>query len=377
MPVKLTKLSMNGFKTISHLDGFEPRGMNVLIGGNGAGKSNFISFFRLMHWMLTPPGQLQVYVANNGGASGFLLDGAAVTQAVLAHLELETEDGINEYSFRLFHSAGDTFRFAEEKYRYSIFAKGGRSDWIVLEPGIAEAGLNAKAEAGDPTACTIRNLIRQCVVYQFHNTATTSRIKQCWNIDDGRFLKEDAGNLAPFLLRLREHEPECYRRIVGTIRQVVPFFSDFVLDPIKNSLLLQWQEVGSDVLFSSYQAADGMLRFFSLATLLLQPEDGIPEVLIIDEPELGLHPHACELIASLLKAISRNRQVFIATQSTFLVDQFQPDDIVVVNRPGRTTELERLSAASLNEWLEEFEGGCGYSLSELWEKNVLGGGPAQ
>lgn len=377
MSVRLNRLSIEGFKTIRHIDGFEPRGMNVLIGGNGAGKSNFISFFRLMQWMLIPPGQLQVYVANHGGASSFLSDGAAVTQAVAAHLELATETGINEYGFRLFHAAGDTFRFAEEKYRYSSFAMGGRAEWIVLEPGIAEAGLNAKAEAGDPTARTIRHLIRQCVVYQFHNTAMTSRIKQRWNMDDGRFLKEDAGNLAPFLLRLREYEPECYRRIVGTIRQAVPFFSDFVLEPVKDSLLLQWQEVGSDVVFSAYQAADGMLRFFSLVALLLQPEDTIPEVLIIDEPELGLHPHACELIASLLRAISRKRQVFIATQSTFLVDQFQPDDIVVVHRPGRTTQLERLSAASLSEWLEEFEGGRGYSLSELWEKNVLGGGPAR
>ena len=377
MTVKLARVSITGFKTIRRLDGFEPRGLNVLIGGNGAGKSNFICFFRVLQWMLTPPGQLQLQVAIQGGASGFLSDGPDVTREVTAQLELETESATNEYRFRLSHAAGDTFRFAEEKYRCSSFARGGEADWIVLEPGVPEAGLNAAAEGGDATARTIRRLIRQCVVYQFHNTAATSRIRQRWSIDDGRYLKEDAGNLAPFLLRLCEHEPQSYRRIVGTIRQAVPFFSDFVLDPVKESLLLQWREIGSDLVFSSYQAADGMLRFFALVALLLQPKDDLPEVLIIDEPELGLHPHACELVASLLKAISRDRQVFIATQSTFLVDQFEPEDIVVVNRPERTTELERLDASSLREWLEEFEGGRGYSLSELWEKNVFGGGPAR
>lgn len=377
MSVKLRRLSIDGFKTIRHLEDFEPHGMNILIGGNGAGKSNFISFFRLMQWMLAPPGQLQVYIANGGGAGRFLSDGPEATRELSASLELETERGANEYAFRLFFAAGDTFRFAEEKYRYSSFERGGKAEWIVLEPGGAEAGLSMKAEEGDMAARVIRNLIRQCVVYQFHNTAMTSRIRQRWDVNDGRYLKEDAGNLAPFLMRLRDHESMSYHRVVGTIRQAVPFFADFVLDPINGSLLLQWREIGTDLVFGSDQAADGMLRFFALVALLLQPQEDLPEVLLIDEPELGLHPHACELIASLLRSISRSRQVFVATQSTFLVDQFGPEDIVVVDRPARTTKLERLDAPSLTRWLEDFEGGRGYSLSELWEKNVLGGGPAR
>ena len=161
MSVKLRRLSIDGFKTIRHLEDFEPHGMNILIGGNGAGKSNFISFFRLMQWMLAPPGQLQVYIANGGGAGRFLSDGPEATRELSASLELETERGANEYAFRLFFAAGDTFRFAEEKYRYSSFERGGKAEWIVLEPGGAEAGLSMKAEEGDMAARVIRNLIRQ------------------------------------------------------------------------------------------------------------------------------------------------------------------------------------------------------------------------
>jgi predicted ATPase len=250
-------------------------------------------------------------------------------------------------------------------------------NWTILEPGVAEANINVSAEKGEPTARAIRGLLRQCIVYQFHNTSTTARIKQRWNKDDGRFLKEDGGNLGPFLLRLKESAQVSYSRIVGTIRQAVPFFSDFVLEPINGSLLLQWREIGCDMVFSSYQAADGMLRFFALVALLLQPEEDIPYVLIIDEPELGLHPQAIELVAGLLRSVSRKRQVFIATQSTLFVDQFRPDDIVVVNRINRVTEMKRLEPSDLKDWLKDFEGGRGYSLSELWEKNVVGGGPSQ
>lgn len=375
MPVALSEISIRGFKSIDRLEGFQPRPLNVFIGANGAGKSSFIGFFRFLAWMLTPPGQLQGYVANNGGASAFLHDGPAKTQRIQGELGLSTGAGMNEYVFSLFYAAGDAFRFQEERYRFTRTDRGAPANWVVLNPGVPEAGLNAAAESGDSTARTINRLIRRCIVHQFHNTSATSRMKQRWNIDDNQFLKEDGANLGPFLFRLQEHEPPAYRRIVETVRQVVPFFADFVLRPVGNSVLLQWQEVGSDTVFAAYQASDGMLRLFAILALLLQPDDTVPDVLLIDEPELGLHPHACEIVAGLLKGVATTKQVFVATQSTVLVDQFAPEDIVVVDRPRRASVFRRLSTRELRDWLDDFEGGRGYSLSELWEKNVLSAGP--
>jgi predicted ATPase len=190
-------------------------------------------------------------------------------------------------------------------------------------------------------------------------------------VNDNRRLKEDGANLAPFLLRLREEAPPYYRRIVETLRLTVPFFADFELVEAHSSILLQWRERGSDVVFDASQASDGMLRTMALVALLGQPEDGLPEVLLLDEPELGLHPFAIEIVAGLLKAASLHAQVFVATQSTALVDRFELDDIVIVDRPDRESVFTRLSAEKYKEWLEE------YAVSELWEKNVLGGRPGR
>jgi predicted ATPase len=182
-------------------------------------------------------------------------------------------------------------------------------------------------------------------------------------------LKEDAANLAPFLLRLRNDEPRYYRRITETIRLMLPFFADFELEPEHGKLLLRWRERDSDVVFSAAQAADGMLRAMALVSLLLQPESDLPNVLILDEPELGLHPYAVSIVAGLLRSASIQVQVVLATQSVTLINHFEPEEVVVVDRRDRESTFRRLDAKSLGEWLEE------YSLAELWEKNVLGGRP--
>ena len=221
----------------------------------------------------------------------------------------------------------------------------------------------------DTTAKVIRDLLRRIVVYQFHNTSSTARVKDKWRVEDNRWLKEDAGNLAPVLLRLRDDQGSYYQRIVDTIRLILPFFSDFELNPDHGSLLLQWRERDSDQVFDVAQSADGMLRALALVTLLLQPEQDLPDVLIIDEPELGLHPYAINIVGGLIRSLATRIQVVVATQSAQLIDCFDPRDIVVVERDQRRSSFRRLNADDLSDWLQE------YSLSELWEKNVLGGRP--
>lgn len=366
MSVKLREVSVSGFKTIRRLDRFEPRPLNVLIGVNAAGKSNFVGFFRLLQWMLTPPGQLQIYLRENGGASASLYYGPERTQQITGQLAMETEGGMNEYYFRLFHVAGDALAFAEERYRF-VRAGTQVGAWQVLPPGTLEAGLNKRGEEGDRTARTINHLVRSCVVHQFHNTSRTSRVKQRWSENDNYYLKEDAANLGPFLRRMRDEEPAAYVRIVETIRLVYPPFSDFELNVSGGTILLQWREQGSDGVFSADQTSDGLLRFFALAALLLQPTATLPDVLLIDEPELGLHPHALEVLAGLLRKASVDSQVIVSTQSAPLLSQFDPQDVVVVERREGASEFRRLNAEQLAAWLDE------YTLGELWQKNYIEG----
>jgi predicted ATPase len=367
----LSRFTLRGFKTIRELKDFEPGPITLLIGPNGAGKTNFISFFSLLSWALTPPGNLQVRVAELGGAGALLHGGAHMTAQIEASLAIETDAGKNKYEFRLFHAAGDIFIFADEQY---VFQPAGLDPQDVrpkylgaghLEPKLIEAA----EKGGSLTPKTILAMMRRMVVHQFHDTSPNSQIRGKWDIEDGRRLKSDARNLAPFLYRLQNNEILYYKRIVETTRLVLPFFANYEFEPEHKKLLLKWSERGSDQIFNASQAADGMLRLMALIALLLQPERDLPDVLLLDEPELGLHPYAIEVLAGLIQSASKHVQVIVATQSVSLIDRFEPEDIVVVDRKDRESTFTRQSAQELADWREK------YSLSELWEKNVLGGRP--
>ncbi|GIK56067.1 MAG: AAA family ATPase [Chloroflexi bacterium] len=369
MKQQLTKITIKGFKTIESLVDFAPGSLTVLVGPNGAGKSNFISFFRLLSWSLTSQGGLQVHVGESGGSSQLLYDGPEKTREIEVGLTVQTDLGENEYAFRLVYAAGDTFIFATEQYRFSGKQFSQKARWIELGAGHRESKLQEQADKGDKTASVVLGLLRKIIVHQFHNTSATSRIRQKWSLQDSRWLKEDGANLAPFLYRLQQQTPSYYRRIVDTIRLILPFFDDFELEPEFGFILLRWREKGSDRLFDVSQAADGMLRAMVLTALLLQPEQDLPGVLILDEPELGLHPYAINILGGMISSISTQVQVIVATQSVTLIDCFEPEDIVVVERQERASTFHRLSTNELATWLEM------YSLSELWQKNVFGGRP--
>lgn len=383
----LSKVTIRGFKSIRDCTDLELRARNILIGANGAGKTNFISFFRMLRAMASSPGGLQEFIARQGGANAILHDGAATTRELFCSLLCEAAIGRVEYEVRLAYAAPDTLIFADESYRFSRNGYETRADWQGQLSGHRESGLFLDADEDDRTAKHILWLLKQCVVHQFHNTSETARIRQKWRQDDNWTLKEDGANLGPFLYRLRERYPKYYTRIVETVRQMVPFFSDFELQPDHGAIYLQWRERGSDQVFGAHQASDGMLRMMALVALLLQPTDTIPSVLLLDEPELGLHPFAITVIAGLIRSVSLHRQVILATQSMTFIDCFEPEDVIVVDRPDdvkaeglragepgrptRETTFRRLDPARLKEWLEE------YSVAELWEKNVIGGRPSR
>lgn len=368
----LERLTLSGFKTIRRLEALEFGPINVLIGPNGAGKSNLVSFFRMLNQMMTPPGNLQLFVAKAGGASTLLHSGPATTLQIEAELTFKAIKGVNEYHFRLFHAAQDTLIFAEEKLRFTPRrVRSEDATWMPLGAGHRESNLIAKASdlKGSKTPRILWSFLHDCVVHQFHNTSETARIRQRWNVSDNRALKEDGANLAPFLLRIREQYPLHYQRITETLRQIAPYFADFVLTPERDTLLLRWRELGSDVVFGPHQASDGTLRGMALFALLMQPKEEMPAVIILDEPELGLHPRAISILAGLLQTASLDSQVIVATQSSVLLDHFEPEQVIVAERDGSESVFRRLDPIKLEAWLEE------YTLSDLWDKNVLGGRP--
>ncbi len=372
MESRLTRLHLGGFRSIAD-SAVDFGDLNVLIGPNGSGKSNLIGFLRMLGFMLGSDRGLGQFVGLSGGASALLHDGPKQTPFLSAHLTVETGRGSNDYAFRLAHAAGDRLVFLEEQCRFRARNRDSEPPWITLGSGGHHAPAlsedTARQEHGRKTVATIHALMRGLAVYQFHDTSDQARIKQLWSVSDNRYLKHDAANLAPFLLRLRENEPAVYRRIVSTIRRVAPFFDDFVLEPENDRVMLKWREQGSDEVFAAHQASDGTLRAMALITLFRQPAETMPPMIIVDEPELGLHPYAVAVVGELIRTVAQERQVLLATQSTAFLDEFAAEDVIVSERHGRESRFQRLAPDDLSEWLEA------YSLGDLWTMNVLGGRP--
>ena len=360
----ITKLSLSGYKSIRELRDLELGRLNVLIGANGAGKSNLLSVFRLLAQAMEG-NEFGASVIRAGGASSMLFDARTPTP-MTAKLELNDEGRGYLYEVRLGLAARDFFQFQEERYGEAP----PESSWVET-PGSLESMLAERARQGQEGPKTIRRALTRILALHLNDTSSTSRLMKRWSVEDGLRLKEDGGNLAPVLRRLSEYRAAHFARICDSIRLIAPFFAEFVLEPEGNTLLLRWRARGSDRVFEAHQLSDGTLRAMVLITLLQQPREDLPGLLLLDEPELGLHPYAVTVIAGLLRSASLHTQVVMATQSTYLLDHFDPGEVVVVDRSSGDGEslFTRLSPGDLKEWLDE------YSLSELWLKNVLGGRP--
>ena len=365
MKSSLGLISVQGYKSIRALENLKLGSLNVFIGANGSGKTNFISLFRLLNRIVNE--RLQFFVGQAGGADALLYFGQRTTDEIAIDLTF----GLNGYTCRLSPAAGDTLIFASEGCWYHDRLRYPSPYVVQMGSGHRETKLYTEARDNGTIARHVLDAMGSWQVYHFHDTSESARVKKAGETNDNAYLRPDASNLAAFLYLLREAYPDHYRKIVDTVRLAAPFFDDFVLrpDPLNpDKIRLEWRENGSDAYFNANTLSDGTLRFICLATLLLQPD--LPATILIDEPELGLHPYAITLLAALLRSAAAQTQVVVSTQSVTLVNQFGPEDIVVVDREGRQSTFGRLSEHELEVWLDE------YGVGDLWEKNLLGGRPA-
>lgn len=362
----IDKITLKGYKSIRSLEDFPLRNLNILIGPNGAGKSNFVSFFAFLREAIH--GRLNHYVAKKGGADNHLFMGPKITEQICACLHFRPLG----YEFRLEPTINGRFVFADERTAFDRI-EGGPPAWRSIGQGQGESLLRERAKrSADPKFLeSIADSMSSWMVYHFHDTSDTAAMRRSGTLRDSEYLRYDASNLAAYLCSLRGECRKIYDRITDTIRLAAPFFDDFKLRPKASNgdevLQLEWTQKGSDYPFHVNQLSDGTLRFIALATALLQPDP--PGTMLFDEPELGLHPYALNLFAALVKKAAMKTQIIVSTQSALLLDNFEPKDIIVVERKEGESTFERLSSSGLTEWLKE------YSLGELWQKNVIGGDP--
>lgn len=362
---RLNQIKISGYKSIKSVD-LELNSLNILIGSNGVGKSNFINFFKFMKKIIDK--DLPTYVAEQGGANRLLHFGKKTTTEVEFSLLFKP----NGYRAVLIADVNDRLIFKNET-TYFFAGMIGYGGGTKVHSLANSGGENSKLPSKSATS-SIEGHIVGCIedwkVYHFHDTSDTARVKQTGNINDGGKLLPDGANLASFLRVIRDSDERAYNEILRTIRRVSPFVQDFILEPEvhnSNNIRLKWKHEGTDEYFDAHDLSDGTLRFICLTTLLLQPS--LPSIILLDEPELGLHPFALNILASMLRKVSHQTQIICSTQSTLLADNFDMDDIIVVDRKNNESTFTRLDKEKYSDWLDD------YSLGELWQKNLIGGVP--
>ena len=372
---RLESVRIRGFRSLANVELSDLGTTSILIGSNGSGKSNFMRFFEMLSCMLRSA-RLGEFVERYGGADDQLYGGNGTTPRMEAELALRTESGRNEYRFSLAHAHPDRFMFAEEAFRFSRQDRGPEAPWNYLGSGHREAAIVEAAQSphstypNPVTARVIVHLLRNCAVYQFHDTSDSSNFKKRWDIEDNNTLRTHGGNLASVLYRLEHEDNRRFESICRHITRVLPVFDRFQIDESYGKVLLRWKAKGTDKTFGAHLTSDGSLRFFALVTLLNLPREMLPDVLLLDEPELGLHPVAIALIGNMIKALAGDIQIIVATQSPLLVDVFDLDEIVVLDLHDSRSTFRRIDASAYHEWLDD-----SFTPGELWQKNLLGGRP--
>ncbi len=365
----IERIIIENFKSIRKLD-LELKPINILVGANGAGKSNFLAFFKFTNRVYEH--RLEQHIGNN--INSFLRFGRKKSDFIYGLFDFDNKYAV---SYKIFPTTNKNTGYKNgenflenpdanleknyQKWKVVYINKNSESNYRLYEAADRASWLFSFALP----------YFNSFKTYHFQDTGKDSPLKEINKLDDNDFLHEDGENLAAFLYYLQEKHSKDFTNIENQIRSVAPFFDRFNLSPRKlneEEIRLRWFEKGADTYFDAFDLSDGTLRFMALTTLLLQPD--LPKTIIIDEPELGLHPFAINKLAAMMKqAAVKGSQVIVSTQSVGLIDNFEPEDIITVDREDEQSVFRRLNSEDLKDWLED------YTLGELWNKNVIGARP--
>ncbi|MFO7566034.1 MAG: AAA family ATPase [Enhygromyxa sp.] len=383
MDKRLDSVTIKGFRSLRDVT-VELSPINVLIGPNGAGKSNFLAFLKMMSLLRTR--SLRAYVATSGGAATMLHYGPKATPVMEFRLEFLQGHHKNAYHAQLGFAANDSLVFLDES---AGVLNANQHEWreFSLGSGHTESLIeNAARDPSKPATRAVNWWLSRINFFHFHDTSINSTLRTNASTTRYQYLHSDGSNLAAYLLWLSQaadrNATVAWTRINMLVREVAPFIKQLKPTPVSaldpesfdittaepTSVRLDWVDQ-KDVVFGPHQLSDGTLRAIALITALAQPSATLPAVISIDEPELGLHPAALGVLASLIRSSSTRSQIILATQSPTFLDHFDPEEVLVTENISGETQIRRLDPEHLSKWTEE------YKLSELFDMNILGGRP--
>ncbi len=318
----LKSVSIRGYKLYDEFS-IELDHFNIITGPNGAGKSAFLSIFDMLHHLAK--GEFQLYIEKQGGAEEILHGGSSKTQEIEIEIWFESEDTMDKdgYAFELYFDKGLLY-IRNEALLYQNSKQGEPVRQVLREYGNLESALPGWVIRNKHQECYVYEDFLSSIVYHFCDTGWTSRMKTIVDIYQVDRLWWDGGNIAAYLYYLQKNYPESYQKIVETVQRVAEYFVDFHLVPNERAnpptIYLRW--IGQDnKIHPVVSLSDGTLRFICLSTLLLQPTDKMPSVILIDEPEIGLGELALEILRDMIRNASRHRTLIIATYAKVLAKQ--------------------------------------------------------
>jgi len=343
----LKKVTIRNFKSIKDAE-IDLQNINILIGANGAGKSNFIAFFDMVGALLN--GDFAGFVQRQGGYEHLSYNGNETDQIIEGTLDFDDAD---TFHFNV-NPTDNKFLIRDADYNYN-------SQWLK----------DYDASSKNTSECCqqseyIKNCTRYFTAYHFNDSRSLSKMCSGCSVSDNEVLRRDGSNLAACLFRLQQERQRDFLYLESVIHSVVPDFKQFKF--VENAsdertVSLKWEQTGTDTCFNGAYLSDGTLRFIALTTLLLQPIENA--TIIIDEPELGLHPNAINKLAAMVQRAALKNQVIVATQSVSLINRFQSEDIIFTDK-GNSTTLKRVANDDIKGWMAD------YSLGEIWEKGIIG-----
>lgn len=374
--LRLNNISISHFKSIANVHELVLADLNVIIGANGAGKSSFISIFQMLENMSRR--NFQNFCIDSGDANSLFFFEGAKSQPIKLGFDFKNGKIKTCYNLEIILSPKETALISQEYMEYDgdiISDNEGTEDnpatGYRTESQLYRWGSDKKRYKLHYPVCETINSWR---TYHFHDTSIASFLRKSSQFGTDKNLLQTGENLAPYIFYLRERHPDIYTYLVSAIRCIAPFFLDFVFPYTweqarenNQKISLAWKQTCSERLMQPWQFSDGTLRFIALVVALIQPDP--PAIILVDEPEIGLHPAAISFISGLLHDASTRTQVIVTTQSPLMLENMDPHNIIVMTSQNNKSSCEKLDAKSLKTWLED------YTLCDLWMKGLLATGP--
>jgi len=376
--------------------------INILLGINGSGKSNFLKAIQLLYESVIGKGLEKIFLKDWSGFNSVVNFNNDEKDYIKLSFEFDKDAIGNGYRFpsnpiyeiKIFKSGATSYYLKEKLYSESI--KSGENDFIYMEMDNGQ-GIISTREKGkigiqkypqeskqivfrstepvlrqisDPERFyplfTLKRALEEISVYYYFDTTFESPIRQPSGYGTETKLLADGQNLMTILNNIKNSHSLYYDKIEEAVKKINPYFKDINFAFLGSKIYLVLREEYLKKSVSIEHISDGTLRYLLLLSVLFNPERG--SLVCIEEPETGLHPDMINTISDAIKQSSKNTQVIVTTHSPLLLNSFDIDDILVFEKNNQNgTEVSVKSAEEFDELIEDF------LVGQAWLKGLIGG----